>query len=153
MKNFKNLFMLIFVLISSISYIHAQNNDKQVIEMLKEFYSAYNKAWIKGNNPNIILKKIDSLEQKYCTIKLRKELKKLHQTEGLDHDIFTNDFGTNNESLKTMSIINDPKKKNEYLVSYLMDTEDPNNKKIKVTVIIHIIVENEKGSYKINDVK
>lgn len=152
MKTLLFIFLSLEMHIGSLNSAQVQNDDKQIIIMLKEFYSDYNAIWANGNDPKILIKKIDLIEQKYCSKKLYDDLKKLSEKQGLDHDIFTNDFGTDDESLKTMSIIKDPQKTNEFIVSYIVSTSDPVGKKIKEKVTIHIVVVKDKESYKIDDV-
>jgi hypothetical protein len=67
----------------------------------------------------------------------------------LDHDIFTNDYGTDDESMKTLTIT----KVNSYIVSYIVNTEYPSNKIIKEKVVVNLSVKKENDTYKINEVK
>jgi hypothetical protein len=149
----KLLFIFLFTASAIIS--KAQNNagDKQAVQMLKEFYIAYNTAW--STTPvkdyRLLSKKLDSLQRKYCTIWLRKQLKELAKGEGADHDLLTNDEYTNVEHLKTLKIIKDPSKANAYTVSYIDHTMSPAYKPIDKTVIIHVTVAKESGSFKIAD--
>ncbi len=140
------------MLVNNIGCVRAQNDEKQIVIMLKEFYTSYNSVWARGSKPAILKKELDSLFQKYCTNNLRNEVEKLFQSQGLDHDIFTNDFGTDNESLETMSITKDSTKINDYIISYIVNTEDPSNRKIKQRVTIHIAVAKETEGYKISAV-
>jgi hypothetical protein len=149
---------IVFLFITSAIISKAQNStsDQQVIQMLKEFYIAYNTAWATGKlsttkDAAILVKKLDSLQTKYCTIKLRKELKELYKKERLDHDLLTNDEYTNVEHLKTLKITKDETKANAYIVSYVDHTMSPAYKPIDKTVIIHITVAKESGIYKIAD--
>lgn len=121
--------------------------------MLKDFYTAYHKAWAKKSTPESLMDELDSIHQVYCTNSLRVELKNLFQEQGLDHDIFTNDYGTDDESMKTMTINKDSTNVNSYIFSYFINTEDPTNKKIKEKVVINLFLKRENNGYKINDVK
>ena len=121
--------------------------------MLKDFYTAYHDAWAKKSAPNILMNELDSLHQIYCTNKLRHELKGLFQDQGLDHDIFTNDYGTDDESIKTLTITKDLTKANSYIVSYMVSTEDPSNKIIKERVVINLLLKKENDTYKIDEVR
>lgn len=71
----------------------------------------------------------------------------------MDHDIFTNDYGTDDESMKTLIITKDSTKVNSYIVSYIVNTEDSSNKIIKEKVVVNLSIKKENGSYKINEVK
>jgi len=55
--------------------------------------------------------------------------------------------------MKTLTITKDSTKVNSYTVSYVVNTEDPSNKKIKEKVVVHVSVKKENNSYKINEVK
>lgn len=121
--------------------------------MLKEFYIAYNKVWEKKSSPNILMNELDSLHRIYCTVSLRADLKKLFQEQGLDHDIFTNDYGTDDESIKTLTVTKNPNKVNSYIVSYIANTEDFLNRQIKKKVVIYLYVKKEYGSIKIYKVE
>lgn len=145
--------LAIFMLFSSSGCFHSQNDEKQVEAMLKDFYTAYHKAWLKKSNPNVLMNELDSLHQIYCTYSLRVELKKLFQEQGLDHDIFTNDYGTNDESMKTLTITKDLTKVNGYIVSFMVNTEDPSNKIIKEKVVVNLLLKKENDIYKINEVE
>jgi hypothetical protein len=145
--------LAILMLFNISSCVSSQSNEKQVEAMLKDFYTAYHNAWAKKSTPSLLLNELDSLHQVYCTISLRGELKKLFQEQGLDHDIFTNDYGTDNESMETMTITKDPNNIESYIISYIVNTEDPSNQIIKKRVSINLFLKKENGTYKINDVK
>jgi len=145
---------LILLFVICVFSLKAQNNtsDPQVVQMLKEFYTAYNTAWASHLPATPLIKKLDSLQTKYCTIAARKELKKLLKASGLDHDALTNDEGTDVEHLKkTLKITKDPIKTNDYIVSYIDHTMTPAYKPIDKTVIIHVTVVKENGSFKIDN--
>jgi len=54
-------------------------------------------------------------------------LQKQFEIHGLDHDIFTNDYGIDDEALKTLGIKKENSKKDCYIVTYVdtSDTSDP----------------------------
>jgi len=141
--------LFVFLFIASAVISKAQNNapDGQAIHMLKEFYTAYCTIPFIPKN----IHKIDSLQTRYCTIKLRKELKGLYKETGLGHDVLTNDEGTDLEHLKTLKIIKDTSKANAYIVSYIDHTLSAANKPIDKTVVIHVTVAKENGRFKIAD--
>lgn len=86
-----------------------QNTDDPSIAMLKEFYIEYTTAW-SNTNGRVLIKKLDSLQSKFCTIAYRKELKQEFKSVGLDHDELINDAATDVEHLNTLKILKDPKK-------------------------------------------
>lgn len=139
------------LLLSNISCISAQDEEKQVSSMLVEFYVAYNT--VSANCGLDILKtKLDSLQQKYCTQKFIKELKKFYEIHGLDHDILINDVYTEDiESLK-ISVSKDNTRKNAYYVSYIAVVTGMGNRKTNEKVQIHVTVVKEDGNYKIDNV-
>ncbi len=117
----------------SCSFAQQSPVDKQAIQMLKTFYINYNTAW-STTKGYALVRKLDSLEKKYCTSKLRSEQKK----EGLDHDLLTNDQGTDIEHLRTLSVVKDQTKRNWYIVSYIAHTLSASYKPIDVKVVIHV---------------
>jgi hypothetical protein len=150
--------ILVFLFVTGALVSEAQNisSDEPAVEMLKAFYTAYNTAWATATlkteqDARVLIKKLDSLQTKYCTIKLRRELKELFKKEGLDHDLLINDEGTDIPHLKTLKIVKDESKADAYTVSYVDHTLSPSNKPIDKTVIIHVAVAKENGSYKIAD--
>jgi hypothetical protein len=152
-KIFLGLLLVICVFASE-----AQNSysDTEAVKMLKTFYIAYNTAWATSNlkteqGAHAFIEKLDSLKTEYCTIKLRKGLKGLFKKEGLDHDLLLNDEGTDIAHLKTLKIVKDESKTKAYTVSYVDHTLSPAYKPIDNTVIIHVTVAKENGTYKIAD--
>jgi len=141
---------LILLFVAGAFLSKAQNNvaDAQAIQMLKEFYIAYNSEWISTVNPYPLQKKLDSLRRKYCTIQLRNKLKKMD----LDHDELINDQYTDIKHLKTLTVIKDPIKTNGYIVSYIAPTFDPTNKPVEEKIVIHVMVAKENGGFKIASV-
>jgi hypothetical protein len=144
--------VLICTLFLSNSGCARAQNDKQAVQMLKEFYNAHNTVWSTTKDNYILIRKLDSLQRKYCTMSLRRELKKEFQANGLDHDILTNDYDINIEALKTMSISKDPTKPKGYIVSWTISTLNPSYKPIKKKVFVHVTVVKENNSSKINSV-
>ncbi len=131
--------------------INTQNEDEQIISMLKEFYIAHNMIWETKPSlpPSTFDNKLDSLQQTYCTSRLRLESKKYLE---LGYDLLTNDFGASSENLNsTLTIIKDTTKENRYVVSYLTEVKTLSASR-KEENIIHLTVINEEGSYKIDKV-
>ncbi|MGC9342619.1 MAG: hypothetical protein ACP5E3_07970 [Bacteroidales bacterium] len=152
MKNILHLFIITILLISNINCAQSQNKNEQVIEMLKEFYTAYNKAWENIDDPLTLKNTLVSLQQKYCSEKLQNKLKDFYKMYGLDHDLLLDDVGTDTITLqKTLSVTKDLEKDNSYVVSYIANIEDP-DKTLKKKVTIHLTVVNEKDSFKIDQV-
>lgn len=132
-------FALSIVFFSNWSCARAQDSssDKQILTMLKEFYTNYITEVSNGAEP----KKILSLQKKYCTSDLLKKIPKL--IEQSDSDPFLKAQDSNTEFLKTLSIRKDLKKSNMYIVSYIADKK----------IIINLEVINENGTFKIAEVR
>lgn len=119
--------------------------------MLKDFYKAHNKEWLAALDANTLGKKLDSLERKYCTSKLREEAREWFRD---GHDLLTNDWGTDANSLKGMAITKDPVRLNGYVVSYWVNTFPVSPKKpVRKRVELHVLILIEAGIYKIASVK
>ena len=133
----------------------SQNEDEQIISMLREFYIAYNTVWENATTykPEEFENKVFSLQQKYCSDRLQGEIKKYYETYKLEHDLLTNDFGgTDSETLKsTLTITKDTTKENSYVVTYTVKIKAPSTPREEKNVI-HLTVVKEKGSYKIDEV-
>ena len=144
------IFLISIILLTNANCASSQNftPDKQAIKMLKEFYTAYNTAWstTKGHE---LAKKLDSLQLKYCTKKLIRQVKEA----GLDQDPLIGIDYTDVEHLKTLTITNDSTKINTYVVSYIAHTLSASNKPIDEKVVIHATVIKEGKSFKIDTVK
>ena len=141
-------------MLSIINGCDAQNNtNDNHITMLKEFYIVYCKLWAfkPVPPPNELYIKLDSLQEKYCSQKVRTEAKEWFDD---GHDLFTNDWGIGVESLSTMTIVRDTTKENTYVVSYIVDSfpESP-NKPEKKRVSLYVGIINEGESYRINSVR
>lgn len=132
----------------------AQNNTNDIhITMLKEFYTEYCKQWAVKPvpHPSDLYIKLSSLLEKYCTLKLRTEAKEWFDD---GHDLLTNDWEIDVESLNTMTIVRDTGKENTYVVSYIVDSfpESPNKpEKKRVSLYVGIVKEGE--NYRIDSVK
>jgi len=147
--------IFIFLFISSAFASKAQNDvaGTQAVQMLKEFYIAYNTAWSTTHNGYVLIKKLDSLQEKYCTLSLRKELKKEFKRVGLDHDELINDEFTDVAHLNTLRVTIDKNKPNNYIVYYTVFDKDASNKPIQIKIVIQVTVVKERGSFKIASVK
>jgi len=150
MKSVIYFFLTIIMFLANHNYTQAQNvvDDKQAVQMLKEFYTSYNTAW-STTKGFVLTKKLDSLQLKYCTKKLRREVKE----SGLDQDPLIGIDYTDVGHLKTLTITRDAAKKNSYVVCYIAHTLSAANKPIDERVIIHVTVIKERGKLKIESVK
>ncbi|MDD6210843.1 MAG: hypothetical protein PUB21_09595 [Bacteroidales bacterium] len=128
MKSTITLIIASIPLLYNTGYTYAQNDEREFTNMLTEFYTTYDLAWSK--NENNLTGRLDSLQQKYCTKKFNKRLKKMFEAQGVDDDLFTKDYGTDKESIKTLLITKNPAENYIYTVSYIVNTEDSTNKKL-----------------------
>ncbi len=142
----KQSLILLFAISIVVSRAQDSSSDKQAVQMLKEFYTAYStvKFVVKDSA------KWNSLQKRYSTKKLSKEAKEWYND---GHDLYTNDWGIDIESLKNMTIIKDATKANSYIISYIVSTTDPSNNPIKKKVILHVTAQKDDGSCKIASVK
>jgi membrane carboxypeptidase/penicillin-binding protein len=152
MKILLSYLTTIIILISS-NFAAAQSDDKLIVSMLREFYTAYNNAWSNTSGYNLV-KKLDSLQQKYCSHSLKNKLKENYKLHGLDHDILINNYYADAELLRTLTIKKALNKTDSYIISYVANSEDPfDSNENKITVILLVTVVKESGVYKINSVK
>ena len=126
---------------------YRQNTDEQAMRMLKEFYTGYNTIWSTANG-NTLIKKLDSLQSRYCTVSYRKELKKEFKKVGLDHDELINDDYTDVAHLYTLKINKNAKKAGDYVVSYTVFSKDVSNKPTQIKIVINVTVAKENGDTK-----
>jgi len=151
MKKMIYLITTIFLIQSSWFSAQYNNSDNIIIAMLNEFYVGYSNIWsIPSLSPDILDRKLDSIQEKYCTLRLRSEAKR-YLEDG--HDLLTNDYGIGIESLKTLAIIKDSVKENSYIVNYNVVNSDATNKPVRQHVSLNVFVVKEKGIYKIDKVK
>ncbi|MGC9342618.1 MAG: hypothetical protein ACP5E3_07965 [Bacteroidales bacterium] len=139
----------------NVSCAQSQDENEQIISMLKKFYITYNSLWENATTytPKEFENKVFSLQQEYCSDRLQGEIKKYYETYKLEHDLLTNDFGgTNSKKLKsTLSIVKDTIKENSYIVSYMVEIKAPSTPHYEKNTI-HLTVIKEKGNYKIDKV-
>jgi hypothetical protein len=137
MKQIKFFSISCAIIISSNNFAQAQNEveSKEAMQMIKEFYIAYNTAWSSNISPKALDQKLDSLKMKYCSITLIIDLK-----GDIDHDVIINDQYTDVQHLKTLTVSKAPTKLNSYIVSYIAPTTNPSNKPIEEKVVIHLTV-------------
>ncbi len=82
-----------------------------------------------------------------------KELRKEFREVGLDHDELINDVAPDVDHLNTLKVVKDPKKANEYIVSYMFFGKDVSNKLLQEKIVIHVLLLKENGIYKIAAIK
>jgi len=126
-------------------YAQGSSDEKQIIGMLKSFYTEY-MTTLSKDDVRLSVKKIHSLQKTYCTQKLLKELPML--SEQIDADPFLQAQDSNIEYIKTLSILKSQKIFNQYIVSYI-DIYSPN----KIKVIIYLTIVKEKNGFKIDSIK
>lgn len=114
--------------------------EKEVIGMLKNFYSSY---IVERSKMPEDFKKIDSIINKYCTSNLKDQLK----NEDIDYDLLLDGQFWDKEWLNTMSINKASDDASIYNVSfYYMADSKTKQKNIRVQVV------KDKTEYKINKV-
>lgn len=140
--------------LSNCSYGYKTNeNEKQKLEMLKEFYTIYIKQVADGPAGESGEQAINAIRKKYCSSRLLKELKKKFENGQLDYDPFLKAQDSDTSLLKTLSITKDEHKENVYEVSYSYDRLSGNRSEmIKETVIIHLTLIKANNQYKIDSV-
>lgn len=151
MKKKFALFIASILIFTTIGCIRTQNEEEQIVSMIKEFYIAYNTAWAKCGL-DVLKTQLDSLQQKYCSQSFRKELKKQFDIHGLDHDVLINDVYTEDIVSLNISVTKDDTRKNTYYVSYIAIVTGMGNKKTNEKVQIHVTVVKEGEIYKIDNV-
>ena len=145
-------FLFLICTIHSDCYPQGTSGDKKAAIMLNEFYVAHANIWsiFKTFPPDVFDQKLDSLQRKYCTAKLRNEAKK-YIRDGFD--LMTDDKGINLGALKTMTIVKDTTAKDIYLVSYdRLVNNGPPNSFVKRHVILSVGVVLVDENYKIASV-
>jgi hypothetical protein len=142
MKTIIYFFVTCLSFLNTLADVHAQNtnDDKQAVQMLKDFYT----AWAVPKD-KAFLKKIDPLLMKYVTGKLKNDQKE----EGLEHDLLTNDHQMDAEHLKTLTVTKDPAKVNEYIVSFIDHTLSAANEPVDEKVVLYVRVIKQAGVFKI----
>ena len=148
-------FIVTLVFMTNVSCVLPQNEEEQIISMLKEFYVAYNAVWENATSykREKFEEEVFSLQQKYCSSRLQNEIKKYYEIYKLEHDLLTNDFGgTNSEKLKsTLKVKKDTTKENTYVVSYVVEIKTPSTPREEENVI-HLTIIKEGDNYKIDKV-
>lgn len=124
--------------------VQAQNSpaDKEVLSMLKSFYTGYVLTW---NNFPTQQEKLDSILKIYCDPNLLSKIRRLTKSGELDYDPFLKAQDVDTASLKTFSYRKDPKKADTYTFSYVANGGN-------FKPVIHLIVNRRNGTLKIREV-
>lgn len=109
-------FLLLVIFKSNCVYGQTSSDDKQVLGMLKTFYTEY-MTTVSKDDPRVSLKKTQFLQKKYCTLKLLKRVPAL--SDQIDADPFLKAQDSSVDCLKTLTIKKDAKVLNQYIVSYV----------------------------------
>jgi hypothetical protein len=149
MKKIIYFFITSAMFLSVISCANAQSNpsERAAIQMLKYCYKTFNAtcATIRGNS---LQKKLDSLQQKYCTSGLLTKMKTL----GPEFDLLGYNPYTDMQHLNTLTVTKDPSEEDAYVVSYVEHTTE-DSKPVDSKIIIHVNVEEEPGGLKIASIR
>jgi hypothetical protein len=142
-----SIIRLLIILIPITNYCcgQAKNNssDKQVIVMLKGFYTSYINVFSTISPAQI--QKLNSIKAKYCTASLLAKIENQLKSGELDYDPFLKAQDVDTGWLKTLSFEKDSKKADFYIVSYV---DNSSNTK----VAIHLTVVKQGENYKIASV-
>lgn len=148
-----NIISVILIFISSCCAAQNNSSEKQAEKMLLEFYTKHFQVWKIPSLPYAVrFEKLDSLMQRYCTSKIRKEAREAFENVGVD--FLTNDLiGHLNENLK---VEKDTFIENSYIVSFISDIatfSDVPNVQTKKQVVLKVKVIKEKNNYKIDSIR
>ena len=131
---------LILLLLLQVAVKAQTNNysEKEVIAMLRTFYTGYINETVKLNSDQA-----DTIVKKYCTALLQKQL----YDEDIDYDVLLDGQFCDTDWLKTMTIHIDRNADDIYIVRFSYNSD---GRKIYKKIKLQIIKENLK--YKINKV-
>ena len=136
------------LLLTGVNNVNGQAIDPaRAMKMLKECYTAYNYTWATKKG-TILQKKLDSLEQKYCTPQLISKLKRM----GPDYDLLAFNAYTDVQHLKTLTVTKDADQEDAYLISYI-NHSITDSKPVDQKIIIHVNVLEQPDGLKISSVK
>jgi len=132
---------IIFIGTLSCKNTSGQDNysEKQIVSMLKGFYTAYITENSKIPENKV---KLDSIKSIYCTEELLNYIKKKFQERVLDYDPFLNAQMIDTRMLETLMVQKDSLKNNVFYVSY----------KYGALNTIKLTVAKEKSGYKIDHI-
>jgi hypothetical protein len=147
---------LIWIIPVFFSCGQAQKNeafDNQAKKVIKDFYTDYITSFSTEPPGKSHQKKLESLQEKYCTETLLKKIPSI--SEQMDEDPFLKAQDGDASLLQNLTIANEIQKKNGYIVSYNYNRLirfNPDSS-VKETVIIHLTVVKENGNIKIDSVR
>jgi hypothetical protein len=140
----------IFLLVAATTISFAQtisSDDKQAINTLRTFYTAYVSEFSNENNAKKFEGRLDELRRKYYTVKCQKQYKRLG--EETDSDPIIKGQDSDAKFAKTLSIKRDFGKSNVFDVSYYYLLGE-NGKTHKEIITIKLLVIKENGNFKID---
>jgi hypothetical protein len=140
----KILLALLFVGNAFVAYAQKESSEKQIIVMLKSFYTKYIVEIASSKDTRNSERVLDSLRKRYCTKDCLKRYADL--VEQTDSDPFIKAQDSNIGDEKTISIKKGLRKPNLYIVSYI-DVSDHIKRSVKIIVI------EQNGSFKINSIR
>jgi len=147
----KKIILALFLLTSAVvTKSQTVSDDQQAIATLKTFYTAYMSAFSGTADAHKFENTLNSLRNKYLTIKCRNQYKKL--VEDTDGDPIIQGQDSDAKWAKTLSIKRDVNKPNVYSVSYYYDELGENQKYHKTTVTIKLIVIKVNGVFKVDKI-
>jgi hypothetical protein len=154
MKTMKEigLTILLTILMGNASCASSQSADDQAIKMLEEFYIQYNSIWSGDDDPSNFKTKIFSLQEKYCSEELLKEVRVLFDEYGFDHDLLINDLYGNSVTKKSIKIEKVSESEHRYVVSYPADISEPSKPNETTIVRLNVEVIKEGNSFKLHKV-
>ncbi len=134
--------MFVF-LFSNITYSQEKqkvnnSSDKEIVQMLKNFYKEYVSE---SDKMPMNEKKINLIKKRYCTSNLLNKIELLE----LDYDPFVDAQDFNSTLLKTIEFTKDKKNNNNYKACYVWDF----NKKI---ICVKLSIKKVNKTYKIDDI-
>ena len=155
----KNTLLFVTWIMAGTSIIYAataemKRDQNEVINLLKECYTANAKIWSAEYEPNVFYSKCDSLYTKYCTDSFKERANKivLYGFDALTAD----EWGIDLKSLKSLSVTKSSESTSTdlYIVSYFMEVFPVSPAEpVEYLITLEVNVIHEGGEYKINRVK
>ena len=147
----KKVFLAFLIITSAaISKSQTASDEKQAIAMLKTFYTAYMSAFSETAKAHKFENTLNSLRNKYLTVKCKNQFRKL--VEDTDGDPIIHGQDSDAKWAKTLSIKRDIKTPNAYTVSYYYDELGEDQKYHKTTVTIKLVVIKVNGAFKVDKI-
>lgn len=137
---------MILTFTSSCGQTQNSSTEKQIEEMLQEFYTSYFKVFATEPSGASSQEKLEMLQKQYCTEAFFKKIPEI--IERTESDPFLKAQDSDIRYLKTLTV-SKSQQKDEYIVSYIADGLPEE----KITVTIYLKVIKEGKNYKIDNVK